>query len=345
MFNEAVRVLSRLPEKLLIDRKFWRRNALCLDLSTNRGAIRVGGARHEGLIGKSISCKATETICRALEGADLDQHLKCEADYSKFSSNLGMQQRLKDLLWTKRDIFKGVGRINGVKHEIILKEGARPIRQPLRKRSPKEQDVLREAMQKLIELGVLEPSKSPWASNNVFVRKKDGSIRVTADFRAMNNATVTDSYPMEDMRQVLDWLGSKKIFSTFDLKDAFYQVELEDHSKPLTALRTVIGLLQYTRLPQGMKNAPDTLQRVLNVVLGDRKGRDVLAFMDDTSAGTETEEEHLTALESLFDTLLRAGVRLKLSKCHFVVRSVEILGHGVDNEGLRRTEAHLDAIK
>ena len=150
---------------------------------------------------------------------------------------------------------------------------------------------------------------------------------------------------MEDMRQVLDWLGSKKIFSTFGVKDAFYQVELQDHSKPLTAIRTVIGLLQYTRLPQGMKNAPGTLQRILNVVLGDRKGHDVLAYMDDTSAGTETEEEHLVALESLFDTLLRAGVRLKLSKCRFGVQSVEILGHHVENEGLRPSEAHVEAIK
>ena len=200
-------------------------------------------------------------------------------------------------------------------------------------------------MKKLMELGVLEPSTSPWASNNVFVRKKDCIIRVTADFRALNDAIVPDSYPMEDMRQVLDWLGSKKIFSTFDLKDAFYQVELEDHSKPVTAIRTVVGLLQYTRLPQGMKNAPGTLQRILNVVLGDRKGHDVLAYMDDTSAGTETEEQHLVALESLFDTFLRAGVRLKLSNCSFGVRSVEILGHRVNNEGLRPSEAHVEAIK
>lgn len=167
---------------------------------------------------------------------------------------------------------------------------------------------------------------------------------MTADFRALNDSTVTDSYPMEDMRQVLDWLGGKKILSTFDLKDAFYQIELVDESMPLTAIRTVVGLLQYTRLPQGMKNASGTLQRILNVVLGDRKGRDVLAFMDDTSIGTETEEEHLKSLESLLETLLRAGVRLKLSKCSFGVRSAEVLGHMIDSEGIRPSRAHVEAI-
>ena len=175
--------------------------------------------------------------------------------------------------------------------------------------------------------------------------KKDGSIRVTADFRALNNATVMDSYPMEDMRQVLDWLGNKRILSTFDLKDAFYQVVLADKSKPLTAIRTVVVLLQYTRLPQAMKKSSGTLQRILNVVLGDRKGRDIFAFMDDTSVGTETEEEHLRSLETLLDTLLQSGVRLKLSKCSFGVRSAEILGHRIDEEGLHPSEAHVEAIE
>ena len=137
MFDGEVRVLSRLPHKLLIGRKFWRRNALCLDLAANRGVMRVGGARYEGLIGKGTPSEVTETICRVLEGADVDQHLKHESDYSEFSSDLGMQQKLKDLLWENGDIFKGLGRIKDFKHEIILKENARPICQPLRKRSLK----------------------------------------------------------------------------------------------------------------------------------------------------------------------------------------------------------------
>ena len=343
-FEEEVKVLRQLPDKLLIGRRFWRKNRLRLDLAANFGSIEVHRATFSGRIGKIYLSDTPEAVCRVMEGANVDQYLKVEADYSEFSSDPHMRGKLHELLWSRREIFKGLGRIKGVNHEIVLKENAKPICQPLRRRSPKEQDVEREAMQRLIELGVLEPSTSPWASNNVFFRKKDGSIRVTSDFRALNDATITDSYPMEDMRQVLDWLGSKKVLSTFDLKDAFYQVELEDHSKPLTAIRTVVGLLQYTRLPQGMKNSSVTLQRIINIVLGDRKEQDVFAFMDDTSVGTETEEENLSSLESLLDTLLQAGVRLKLSKCSFGLRSTEILAHRVDNDGIRPSEAHIEAI-
>ena len=343
-FEEEVKVLRNLPDKLLVGRQFWRRNKLRLDLAANQGSIEVDGMTLVGRIGKIPCSDASEAIHRVLEGASVDRHLQIDADYKEFSRDPRMRKRLRDLLWSRREIFKGLGRIKGVKHEIVLKDTAKPTCQPLRRRSPKEQDVEREAMLRLIELGVLEPSTSPWASNNVFVRKKDGSIRVTSDFRALNDATVTDSYPMEDMRQVLDWLSSKKVLSTFDLKDAFYQVELEEKSKPLTAIRTVVGLLQYSRLPQGMKNSSVTLQRIINIVLGDRKGHDVFAFMDDTSVGTDTEEEHLSSLESLIDTLLQAGVRLKLSKCSFGVRSTEILGHRVDNGGIRPSEAHVEAI-
>lgn len=343
-FHESVRVLHKMPDKILIGRKFWRRNKLHLDLAANCGVIEIDGTRFGGIIGKRKPPDAPEAVRKVLEGADVDRHLKLEADYSEFSTDPVMQKRLHDLLWSRREVFKGLGRIKGVKHEIVLKEDAKPLSQPLRKRSPKEQDVEREAMLKLIELGVLEPSKSPWASNNVFVRKKNGSIRVTSDFRALNDATATDSHPMEDMRSVLDWLGNKKVLSTFDLKDAFYQVEIEESSKPLTAIRTVIGLLQCTRLPQGMKNSSVTLQRIINTVLGDRKGQDVLAFMDDTSVGTETEEQYLLSLSSLLDTLLHAEVRLTLSKCKFGVRSAEILGHRVDNEGIQPSEAHVESI-
>lgn len=194
-------------------------------------------------------------------------------------------------------------------------------------------------------MGVLEPAISPWAANNVFVRKKDGSIRVTSDFRRLNELTVTDSYPMKNVRETLDWLATRSIFSVFDLKDGFYQVELDPSSKNCTAVRTVLGLLQYTRLPQGFKSAPGTFQRTINMILGDRKGRDVLALMDDTSIGTSSEEEHIKSLAAILDLLYKAGVRLKLSKCAFGVRSAEILGRVVDSRGLRPSDKHVEAIR
>ncbi len=164
-------------------------------------------------------------------------------------------------------------------------------------------------------------------------------------FSGSEHATVTDSYPMEDVRETLDWLATKKIFSTFDLKDGFFQVELEEYSKPITAIRTVLGLLQYTRLPQGLKNSPGTFQRIVNTILGDRKGRDVMAFMDDTSVGIESEEEYLESLKSILEALPEANMRLRLSKCRFRVHNAEVLGHMVNERGLQPSAGHIAAIR
>lgn len=133
---------------------------------------------------------------------------------------------------------------------------------------------------------------------------------------------MTGSYPIENVRDTLDWLANRKTFSTFDLKDGFFQVKPEDESKPLTTIRT--GLVHYNRLPQGLKNSPGKLQRIVNAILGDRKRRGVMYIMDDTIVDTETEHAHSKALESILDILIAVIVTLKLAKCRFGVRSTEI---------------------
>ncbi len=345
LFTEPVRVMSKLPDTVLIGGDFWRMHALVMNLETNLGAISADWKRISGPVARAGPRLDEECLRKVVEDHEVDDHLMNKIDFSEFSKDPLMRQRLKDMLWDKREIFKGMGRISGVKHRIQLKEDAVPVCCTLRRRSPKEDDVKRAAMRKLLEMGILEPAVSPWAANNVFVPKKDGNIRVTSDFRALNNARVTDSYPMEDVREALGWLGNTKIFSTFDLKDGFFQVELEPDSKPYTAIRTVLGLLQYTRLPQGLKNSPGTFQRIVNTILGDRKGKDAMAFIDDTSVGTESEEEHLQSLGEILSLFLAANVRLKFSKCQFGVRSAEVLGHLVDENGLQPSVGHVRAIR
>jgi hypothetical protein len=98
--------------------------------------------------------------------------------------------------------------------------------------------------------GIMEPSASPWAAANVFVPKNNGDPRTTTDFPLLNEMTVPDKYTMEDVRTTLDWLSGKKIFSTLDPMDGFFQVMLVEESRPLTTVRTVMGLMQYRRLPK-----------------------------------------------------------------------------------------------
>mmetsp|Transcript_7293 Transcript_7293/g.10889 ORF Transcript_7293/g.10889 Transcript_7293/m.10889 type:complete len:94 (+) Transcript_7293:2-283(+) len=80
--------------------------------------------------------------------------------------------------------------------------------------------------------------------------------------------TGADSFPLEDIKSVLDWQGGKRVMSTLDMRDSFCQIVLADESRPLTAARTPLGLCRYTRIPQGPKNSTATLQRVINCCTG-----------------------------------------------------------------------------
>ena len=122
-------------------------------------------------------------------------------------------------------------------------------------------------------------------------------------------------------------------------------MSLSKESRDYTAIRTVVGLLRYVRLPQGLKNSPAVFQRVVNALFASRKGRDVWEFMEDISMRTLTAEEHLRSLQSVLDTFLAAGARLKISKCTFGAREVEVLGHRISKQGLKPSDLHLQRIR
>jgi hypothetical protein len=235
--------------------------------------------------------------------------------------------------------------VKGVEHRILLKPDATPASSPIRIRSPAQEDAEKAEVLKHLRSGAMEPTISPWAACNVFVPKKKGGLRTTTDFRQLNGMTITDTYPMEDVRRTLDWVRSKKRFSTFDLKDGFFQVMLAEESSQLTAVRTVLGLMQYTRFPQGLKNSPATFQRIVNTALGDMKGDSVSGFVDDVSVGTKTVKEHLAVLRKVLQRVHESGMKLNLSKCQFGKRAVEVLGHHVSGEGILPSAGHLEAVK
>ena len=175
--------------------------------------------------------------------------------------------------------------------------------------------------------------------------RRTGGLRFSTDFRTHKPNTASDTYPTEGVKKTLDWLPQKRVFAKFDLKNGFFQVALAEESRHLTEVRTVLGLLQYTRLAQGLKNSPVAFQRIVNLVLGDLKERSVCAFMDDGTFGTKTPDEYIESLDNAMSKMKTAGMKLKLLKRMFGVRTVEVLGHLVTPEVLLPPEGHARALK
>ena len=182
--------------------------------------------------------------------------------------------------------------------------------------------------------GLIEPSESPWASPIVLVRKKDGGLRFCVDYRALNNITRKDSYPLPRIDDTLDTLAGMNWFSTLDLKSGYWQVEMDPLDKEKTAFTTGRGLWQFKVMPFGLCNAPATFERLMERVLANLPLQTALVYLDDILIPGRTFSHHLTNLREVFQRLRAAKLKLSPQKCTLLQREVKFLGHIIGSAGV-----------
>ena len=197
----------------------------------------------------------------------------------------------------------------------------RPYRPPDRMK-----DGVRMEVEKLLEIGVAEPSFSPWASPVVPVPKKDGSLRICIDYRRLNAVTVPDPYYMVTMEEILEKVGGCGCLSKLDLSKGFHQIGIEEAYKEKTAFVTPFGKYQFNRMPFGLRNAPAVFQRTMEEVL--RGCYEFAApYIDDILVFSRNGVEHSEHLTEVFVALGSHGLTVKEDKCEFGRTHLEYLGH------------------
>ena len=227
-----------------------------------------------------------------------------------------------------------LGHTSKVKHKIQLTDNT-PFKDKYRRIPPSMIDEVRAHLKEMIDLKVIRPSQSPYCSKVVLVRKKDNTSRFCIDLRKLNNLTVKDSYALPRIEETFDALHGAKWFSTLDIKSAYWQVEIEEQDKHKTAFVVgQLGFYECERMPFGLTNAPATFQRLIESCMGDLNLHHCLLYLDDIVIFSQTYEEHLNRLESIFKRLQTAGLKLKPSKCKFFRRSIKYLGHIVSSDGV-----------
>ena len=191
-----------------------------------------------------------------------------------------------------------------------------------------------------------QPSRYPWASPVVLVRKHDGTHRFCVDYRALNSVTKPDRFPLPRIDDLLDQLGESKYFSTIDLASGFWQIRM---AKEKTAFVTHQGLYEFRVMPFGLTNAPAVFQRLMQHVvcpLNPTTGRDfVSVYLDDILVFSRTLEDHLMHLRTVIHRLEEVGLKLKPTKCRFVQHELEYLGHIVSREGLKTNPRLVTAVQ
>ena len=189
-------------------------------------------------------------------------------------------------------------------------------------------------------------SVSLWASAVVLVWKKDGSLRFCIDPRKLNNWTVKDAYFLPQVDETLDSLQGSQWFSSLDLKSKYWQVEMDEKSKPLTVFTIgPLGFYECERMPFGLTNAPAIFQRLMETCLGDLNLHWCIIYLHDIIIFSKDMASHLKRLEAVFQKLENTGLKLKPSKCDLFWWQLAYLGHMISAQGVATDEGKIEAIK
>ena len=229
-----------------------------------------------------------------------------------------------------------------IRHSFELTDD-RPVYHNPRRMSPRDNQTVREEIDKMLRAGIIVPADSAWAFPVVIVAKKDGSPRFCIDYRILNGRIKPSRWPIPHIEEIFDDLRGAVIFTTLDLFSGYWQIQMEESHKDITTFTTRFGNFRFEVMPMGLINAPSTFQKMMDGLLKDIPF--ARAYLDDVVIFSASLEDHLEHLQVVLTLLAGFNLRLRVAKCFFAQPQVELLGHIVDKEGVHTDPKKIKAIK
>lgn len=238
----------------------------------------------------------------------------------------------------------------GLNHKIVTVPGASPSSKAPYRLSDAEYRELHAQLTKLLELGHIRPSCSPYGAPVMFVKKKPDAqgkvnLRLVTDFRGLNQITVKDAFPLPTVSELLDRIGKAQVFSKLDLAAGFNQQRIEESSIHKTAFRTRYGHYEYVVVPFGLCNAPSSFQRLLAHCLQPLGPDFCMVYIDDILVFSKDIKSHAVHLRRVLERLREHQLYARASKCAFFQSEVSYLGHTVSGTGIEVDKTKVAAIE
>lgn len=214
-----------------------------------------------------------------------------------------IKKEFADVILQGKSLPKGLPPKRKFDFTIELMPGSEPPSRAPYRLSPAELEELKRQIIDLLDNGHIRPSVSPYGAPVLFARKKDGSLRMCIDYRALNKQTIKNKCPIPNIDELLDHLAGAKVFSCIDLMQGYHQLRIAEEDIQKTAFNTQLGHFEYLVLPFGLSNAPAAFVTLMNDVFKDCLYKFVIIFLDDICIYSKSEEEHLLHLKHVLSLL------------------------------------------
>ncbi|GJZ71645.1 putative reverse transcriptase domain-containing protein [Tanacetum coccineum] len=247
---------------------------------------------------------------------------------------------VQDFLEVFTNDLLGLPHVRDIEFRIDLIPGASPVVRSPYRLAPSEMLELSNQLKELQGKGFIRPSYSPWGAHVLFVKKKDGAMRMCIDYKELNKLTIKNRYPLLEIDDLFDQLQGACCFSKIDLHSGYHQLRVREEDISKTAFRTRYGHFEFTVMPFGLTNAPTIFIDLMNRVCKLYLDKFIIVFIDDILIYSKSEEEHEVHLKTILDLLKKEKLYAKFSKCEFWLQEVQFLGHVVNRDGI-----HVDPNK
>ncbi|GJW68700.1 putative reverse transcriptase domain-containing protein [Tanacetum coccineum] len=219
------------------------------------------------------------------------------------------------------DDLSGLPPVRDIKFRIDLIPGGLPVVKSLYRLAPSKMIELSNQLKELQDKGFIRPSHSPCGAPVLFVKKKDGALRMCLDLLRLE-ASVKNRYPLPKIDDLFDQLHGAFSFSKIDLRLGYHQLRVHEEDILKTAFRTRYGHFEFTIMPFGFTNAPTIFMDLMNRVYKQYLDKFVIVFIDDIQVYSNSKEEHEARLKLIIELLKNEKLYAKFSKCEFWLQEI-----------------------
>ncbi|KAL0554213.1 hypothetical protein IC582_008130 [Cucumis melo] len=210
--------------------------------------------------------------------------------------------------------------------------------------APSKLKELKVQLQELVDKGYIRPSVSPWGAPVLFVKKKDGTLKLCINYRQLNKVTIHNKYPLPHIDDLSDQLRGASLFSKIDLRSGYHKLKVRESDIPKTTFRTRYRFYEFVVIPFSLTNMLAVFMDVMNRIFYQYLDQFVIVFIDDILVYSVDREALEELLRIILQTLRDKQLYTKFSKCEFWLEHVVFLGHVVSAKGVIIDPQKVEAV-